>query len=1236
MRTVPTWVDKVHDRDKIEQCIYDLCFCPDGSQLIVAAGNRVLVYDTNDGTLLQPLKGHKEAVYCVSYSKDGKRFASGSADKSVIIWTSKLEGILKYSHNDPIQCLAYNPVSHQLASCALSDFGLWSPEQKSVQKHKSSSRIYSCAWTNDGQYLALGLADGTVSIRNKSGEVKMRIDRGGANSPIRSLAWNPSKEEAYDILCVADWGQNLSFYSMNGKLIGKERPLGFDPCCVSYFSKGEYLLVGGANRSCSLYTREGVRLGLICDQQSWVWCCEAHPDSSYVAVGCQDGTIAYFQLVFATVHGLYKERYAYRENMTDVIIQHLITEQKVRIKCRDLVKKVAIYKHRLAVQLPERVIVYELYSQEAADMHYRVRDKINQKLECNLLVVCTNHIVLCQEKRLQCLNFTGLREREWQLDSMIRYIKVVGGPPNREGLLLGLKNGQVLKIFLDNAFPVHLLTVSSAIRCLDLNSSRHRLAVVDDNSDLLVYTLPEGELLYSEKGANSVVWNTSCDAMLCYSGNSTFNIKADNFPPHEQKLQGFVVGFSGSKIFCLHVISMSTVEVPQSAPMYQYLDKNMCKEAYSIACLGVTDGDWRALGRAALHDHNYDIAKKCFTRTKDMRSLQLLQIIEERGQQGSGDPTLAEADILAHEGRFSEAAKLYRKAGQDSAAMNMYTDLRMFDLAQEYLGADGTMDKQQLIKKKADWARNINEPRAAAEMYLSAGETAKAVEIMAENGWVEMLVDVGRKADKADHQTLSLCAQHLRQLKARTYAIELYRKMGELQCVVELFVEDEDWEEAFAWAEKHPQFKELVYVPYATSLAEKDEFLLAQKAFHKAGKPGEAFRVLEQLTHNAVTENRFSDAGYYFWMLSLQCLEHLRDDQTKGSGEDKDAAVEDKSESRAASPDAFPRPANADQKLAEARELEKFHDYQRRASMYYVYHTIQRYMDEPFTSYMPEALFNISRFLTHELNVIQPPGISKFSTMYTLAKQARNLEAFKLARHVLDKLQHLHIPERFQEDVELAALKIRSKPFQDNEEHQPLCYRCSTTNPLVNVTAGNQCINCAHPFVYSFVSFEVLPVVQFVLAEGITDEEAVRLIQQAGGDSPLKSTDAEKDEGEDDVWTAPEEGDAERINLEGNKLNPDDPFSANLNAIYPGSEMEPVTLNRAALQAQDPQDIIICRWPKPLRFTYYKNLMPDVPITHCQHCNKLFHTDDFILQVLQKGHCPFCRTPAPHITDTPE
>lgn len=39
------------------------------------------------------------------------------------------------------------------------------------------------------------------------------------------------------------------------------------------------------------------------------------------------------------------------ENMTDVVVQHLVTEQRARIKCREYVKKIAVYRDRLAVQV---------------------------------------------------------------------------------------------------------------------------------------------------------------------------------------------------------------------------------------------------------------------------------------------------------------------------------------------------------------------------------------------------------------------------------------------------------------------------------------------------------------------------------------------------------------------------------------------------------------------------------------------------------------------------------------------------------------------------------------------------------------------------------------------------------------------------------------------------------------------------------------------------------------------
>ncbi|XP_019475797.1 intraflagellar transport protein 122 homolog isoform X1 [Meleagris gallopavo] len=1085
--------------------------------------------------------------------------------------------------------------------------------------------------------------NGVISIRNKNGDEKVKIERAGAaSSPVWSICWNPSSrwekfwsradeeeesdnghleksdhsqleempelkpnpdsgqdneekiednekeetkhcdlDERNDTLAVADWGQRLSFYQLSGKQIGKDRTLNFDPCCVSYFTKGEYILLGGSDKQVSLFTKDGVRLGAIGEQSSWVWTCKAKPDSNYVAVGCQDGTISFYQLIFSTVHGLYKDRYAYRDSMTDVIVQHLITEQKVRIKGRELVKKIAIYKNRLAIQMPEKILIYELYSDDSSDMYYRVKEKIVKKFECNLLVVCSEHIILCQEKRLQCLSFSGVKEREWLMESLIRYIKVIGGPPGREGLLVGLKNGQILKIFVDNVFAIVLLKQSTAVRCLDMSASRNKLAVVDENDTCLVYDIHTKELLFQEPNANSVAWNTQCEDMLCFSGGGYLNIKAGNFPVHQQKLQGFVVGYNGSKIFCLHVFSMSAVEVPQSAPMYQYLERKMFKEAYQIACLGVTDADWRELAMEALEGLEFETAKKAFTRIRDLRYLELISSIEERKKHGENLNELFLADVYAYQGKFHEAAKLYKKSGHESLALDMYSDLRMFDYAKDFLRSGDPKDTKMLIKKQADWAKNINEPKAAVEMYLSAGEHMKAIEISGDHGWVDMLIEIARKLDKAEREPLSKCAFYFKKLNNPGYAAETYMKVGDLKALVSLHVETHRWEEAFALSEKHPEFKDEVYVPYAQWLAENDRFEEAQKAFHKAGRQREAVRVLEQLTHNAVVESRFNDAAYYYWMLSMQCL---------------DIAQE-----------------NEEQKT---EMLQKFHHFQQLAEVYHVYHYIQRYTEEPFSFHLPETLFNISRFLLHSLTKETPLGISKVNTLFTLAKQSKALGAYKLARHAYDKLQGLQIPARFQKSVELGSLTIRSKPFHDSEELVPLCYRCSTNNPLLN-NLGNVCINCRQPFVFSASSYEVLHLVEFYLEDGITDEEAVSLIDL---EAPRLNKSGNK-------WQEMMSDDAQSLRLNDSAviIEDDDPFTAKLSFEQGSSEFVPVVVNRAVLQSMSRRDVLIKRWPKPLRWQYYRSLLPDASITMCPSCFQMFHTEDYELLVLQHNCCPFCR-----------
>lgn len=77
--------------------------------------------------------------------------------------------ILDDSHSDGIRCMQFNPVTYQLVSCTARDFGFWSADLKQVPKFQVESPVNDCSWSSDGHHLALALAVGFVSIRNRVG-----------------------------------------------------------------------------------------------------------------------------------------------------------------------------------------------------------------------------------------------------------------------------------------------------------------------------------------------------------------------------------------------------------------------------------------------------------------------------------------------------------------------------------------------------------------------------------------------------------------------------------------------------------------------------------------------------------------------------------------------------------------------------------------------------------------------------------------------------------------------------------------------------------------------------------------------------------------------------------------------------------------------------------------------------------------------------------------------------------
>ena len=129
--------------------------------------------------------------------------------------------------------------------------------------------------------------------------------------------------------------------------------------------------------------------------------------------------------------------------------------------------------------------------------------------------------------------------------------------------------------------------------------------------------------------------------------------------------------------------------------MYQYLDKKEHGSAYTTGCLGITESDWRALGRAALDALDLDVARKSFARLKDLRYLEFLDNLLSRKKTGAEAEQVLLAHVLAFQGKYNDAAKIYKKQNEEQRALTMFTDLRMFDLASEYLATGDSAGRIQ-------------------------------------------------------------------------------------------------------------------------------------------------------------------------------------------------------------------------------------------------------------------------------------------------------------------------------------------------------------------------------------------------------------------------------------------------------------------------------------------------------------------------------------------------------------
>ena len=179
------------------------------------------------------------------------------------------------------------------------------------------------------------------------------------------------------------------------------------------------------------------------------------------------------------------------------------------------------------------------------------------------------------------------------------------------------------------------------------------------------------------------------DDMLAYTSQDTLYIKTREMPPGAQKLPGSVVGFKGSKIFCISDTVMNTIDVPQSSTFFRFLGQQDFAMAYKLACLGVTISDWRELGIQALLAKEFYYARKAFMHIRELKYIDLCEMAEEMHKIRNLDPVWLASEIHAYQGRYKEACSHYVKNDQLNKAIEIYTSLKKFPEANELIRKHG-------------------------------------------------------------------------------------------------------------------------------------------------------------------------------------------------------------------------------------------------------------------------------------------------------------------------------------------------------------------------------------------------------------------------------------------------------------------------------------------------------------------------------------------------------------------